>query len=165
VDEEVSVVSIDPGRYCGVAVFEHGRLQAAELFERKNDDWRGQVRAVIDYMDFAIGRKAKLVVEKPQVYSVLKSKGDPNDLIGLALFVGGLICLWGGSSVEVLPREWTGGSDKSVTKNRVDHFLTAEEKRNIKPLGDKNKMLNVTDAIGLGLWYCHKYKLRPRRNG
>ena len=63
------------------------------------------------------------VIEKPKIYPARNSKGDPNDLITLALQVGGyrdvLKHLGIASVVLMEPREWKGTIPKEIHHARV----------------------------------------------
>jgi len=80
--------SVDPGlRTCGVALWRDGILTHAELVRGSPkaqgfDAWYPMAMAV------ALPHVDELAIELPQVYSRGLSKGDPNDLIQLAVIVG-----------------------------------------------------------------------------
>jgi hypothetical protein len=108
----------------------------------------------------------RVIVEKPQVYQGRASKGDPNDLIKLAIGVGRYLeryCMY--STETVLPREWKGTVDPDVLCRRVAKSLVSSERdildRVLEPLAraklteetlTSGKRHNVIDAIGLVKW-------------
>ena len=93
-----------------------------------------------------------LVIERPQVYQGRAQKGDPNDLISLAIEVGRISTLFG--EVEfVLPRKWKGTIKKEMMTARIIKTLTTNELLLVKELKlAKSYEHNVLDAIGIGLW-------------
>lgn len=148
------IVSVDPGlRACGVAYWTpSGLLVSAKLIESDYEGpkletavWR-MVNAVNFDDAFA---SAKLVAEIPQVYRGSRLKGDPNDLISLALVVGGIS---GNALKYYRPREWKGQVPKNVMISRIKSKLTREELKNVR-LPNKSLQHNVWDAIGIGLKY------------
>lgn len=89
-----------------------------------------------------------LVIEKPQIYQGRKQKGDPNDLIDLAMVVGA----WRHEhpyTELVKPRQWKGQVPKAVMTKRILSKLTDAE---LAVLGDLKSNHNVVDAVGIGLW-------------
>lgn len=141
--------AIDPGNKTGWAIFgltNFGyRLMtcAVSLFDHLPR---------IGYMN----SPATTVIEIPQVYSVDRSKGDPNDLVGLAVKCGRLQERHSGlGPVElVLPRAWKGQLPKEVCWNRALEVLYPEELSRIE-----GRDHNMRDAISLGLWRTGRLKL------
>lgn len=101
-----------------------------------------------------------VVVEKPQVYVRRRSKGDPNDLIDLAVLAGA-ICAKAGRAVQVHPRDWKG----TIPKARLlSQYMV--HRRNERDLGEagcaayriglstlpNSLRHNIADAVGIGLW-------------
>jgi hypothetical protein len=109
-----------------------------------------------------------VIIERPQVYRDRSSKGDPNDLITLAIQVGRYTerCEALGAKVEhVLPREWKGTVDPDVLCHRVTRALSESEREllytALAPLARKpmttehltsGKRHNVIDAVGIAKW-------------
>lgn len=100
-----------------------------------------------------------VVIEKPQVYRAAQSKGDPNDLITLAIRVG-----WyqeyfesrGVSVYLVTPAMWKGQVPKPVHHRRIANKLSPQEHLVVSEgmIGvPVTKQHNVMDAVGLGLFY------------
>lgn len=136
-----TVLSIDPGlaNRLGWAFFYDGVLTGCGT------------RATIGSIYHKIDRSTVIVVEEPQVYPV--SKGDPNDLIKIALDAGILIgsiapgCL----VLPFKPHMWKGSVPKDIHQRRI-----------LKVAGDIQSMLSLLrssdrshaiDAIGLGLYH------------
>src|SRR5690606_34499634 len=72
----------------------------------------------------------RAVIESPQVYAASKSKGNPNDLVDVALAAGA----WAGEAARlgaevkmVAPREWKGQLSKVVTRERARAVLAPAE--------------------------------------
>lgn len=103
---------------------------------------------------------AVVVIEKPQVYSPRHWKGDPNDLIDLAIVVGKISERYAKHEVIlVLPSQWKGQVSKEVTAARIDKELTQREKSVLdKALAKRPRYLrhNIYDAVGIGRWYFEK---------
>lgn len=109
-------------------------------------------------------RKVKLgapvrtvIIEKPQVYRANLSKGDPNDLITLAIRVGRYAEHFEHSGARValaLPKNWKGQQPKSVTEARARRDLSPSSLRvaleSLRYVAASSHN-DVWDAIGLGL--------------
>jgi len=147
------IVAIDPGVHaCGVAVFRDAVLERAEYIDILHQG--GPValaRAVAAWTGgaTAIGR---VVVEKPQVYVRRLSKGDPNDLIDLAVVVGALLATVQGVGETVLPQRWKGSVPKDIMNARILGRLSDAEKQRIVYPKRKTLGHNVVDSVGIGLW-------------
>jgi len=97
-----------------------------------------------------------VVCEVPQIYPMEKWKGDPNDLIDVAV-VAGMHLAKGLRQVMVRPREWKGSVPKTIHNNRVLTQLDPLKKAMVDVI-PKTLRHNVVDAIGLGLWYLNTRK-------
>lgn len=113
-------------------------------------------------------RGVRVIIEKPQIYRGRASKGDPNDLITLAIQVGRYTerFLAHGCEVEhVLPHDWKGSIVPDVCLRRIYASLSQLERNTAdpvlaplarKPLSEETleegKRHNVLDAIGIGKW-------------
>ena len=99
-----------------------------------------------------------VVIEKPQIYPSRLSKGNPNDLITLALQVGRYIErleAQGATVTLALPHEWKGTIPKDIHHKRIVGYLTDAERQVIKTYGAgvaAGKVHNMLDAVGLGKW-------------
>ncbi len=155
------LLSIDPGlAVTGWATWTaQGRLFEADFIKGLPSSSSMCVR--LDYIISALPQDYDtVVVEMPEVYSTkAASKGDANDLMKLAVLVGGIV--YGKTRLNSitetpLPKEWKGQVKKPVTKARCQRDLSIIEKRAVP----KGAPFDTWDAIGLGLWYLKKNKLR-----
>jgi hypothetical protein len=114
--------------------------------------WSDGVLVWVDYKKPSFDQCVPLVIEKPQVYQGRAQKGDPNDLITLAVEVGRISSLY--PSVDfVLPRQWKGTIKKEMMLKRILKTMTDDELLLLKNLKlPKSKEHNVVDAVGIGLW-------------
>lgn len=103
-----------------------------------------------------------LWIEKPQIYRASKSKGDPNDLIKVAIQVGRFVerCEnrdTGGRVHFVLPAEWKGQVSKEIIIPRILSTLSEHERYLIEQACAqiaRGKVHNMIEAIGIGLHAC-----------
>ena len=100
-------------------------------------------------------RIERCVIELPQVYQQRRWKGDPNDLIQVALTVGALEAqIHCPDILLVKPHQWKGSVPKDIMGKRIMGKLTEDERRvaeaGMAGLGAKKH--DVVDAIGIGLW-------------
>lgn len=141
-----TLLSIDPGNCTGFAYFLDGRL----------------IRTGVTTVDapqcpaagILLAGCQALIVELPQVYRAAQSKGDPNDLIKVALGVGrwierGTVC--GASVTLVKPSEWKGQVPKDIHHKRVLAALDKSEAAAIPQMAQSQRH-NALDAVALGLW-------------
>lgn len=146
------VLSIDPGvNGCGVAMFSDNVLKAAAYVP-------GDLKTMAGNVYGWQGDPEILVVEKPQVYREAKLKGDPNDLIDLAIVVGTLAERFHDAGLALyLPRTWKGQVPKVVMRQRIANRLSHEEF--FSPvLPSASLSHNVWDAIGIGLFHLGRLK-------
>jgi hypothetical protein len=133
-----TLIAIDPGVHrCGWALFVAGKLVDCAYIPTKDIEVSGRT-----------------IIELPQIYRSSKSKGDPNDLIDIALVVGALLERSGGHAELVLPRKWKGTVPKKVMLKRIVSKLSEAEKRVLSNAygATKSTLHNVTDSVGIGLW-------------
>jgi hypothetical protein len=144
---EKHLISIDPGKdRFAWAAFENDKLVRCDLFTA----WS----AGIERMSSLKG-DVLVFIELPQVYNQRHWKGDPNDLIGVALTVGGLkFAARTAREVRlVLPHEWKGNVPKAVMLKRIESKLDDDEKEVLAQAAiAKGHRHDVVDAIGIGLW-------------
>jgi len=140
-----TLIAIDPGKFTGIAVFRNGVLETA--FERYWSTLGEQAIDMKSLMDNI--RPSSAVIELPQVYPVRSWKGDPNDLIKVAVQVGVCIASFAHyCQVKlVTPKEWKGQTPKKIDNQRTLDQLAEQERKQIS-----KKSSHVLDAIGLGLW-------------
>lgn len=123
------LVAFDPGLlHPAVAVFDRGVLVGASRVRlpgslKKEDD--GERARVIAELTFAYvvertrgAVPSTLVVERPKVYPVGRSEGDPADLIAITLVAGAVIGRLSGPGLAALapiPSDWIGAIPKAKT--------------------------------------------------
>lgn len=150
------LLAVDPSlRATGYAYFRNGALARVGLKCTKLAD-RAEAAAWIG-REFAVEFLRPvdvLVIEVPQVYQARFLKGDPNDLVSIALVAGNILQVPATVRRVISPHQWKGNVPKDVTKNRVLLNLSATERELIQdhpaPEGLKH---NIYDAIGIGLWF------------
>lgn len=134
------IVGLDPSiRSPGLAVNVNGVLRLAVRLKLSKEtlaleDWGMRVDAVaiecvawVQQMErWCEATTSAVVYERPQIYGVGKSTGDPNDLIALAA-IGAAVAreLRGRPCPDIkihapLPREWQGGTKKRITGDAWD---------------------------------------------
>jgi hypothetical protein len=149
--DDDAVLAIDPGNDLGWAIVSAGR----QLISCGLND---------PPADF-VGRK--VVIERPQIYPG-RGKGDPNDLITLAIGVGRYTERYSerGKQVEhILPHTWKGSLDPDVCCRRVWNSLSPSEQDLLavvlEPLArvpfsfdslTAGRRHNVIDGVGLAKW-------------
>lgn len=144
------MISIDPGvKGCGVAVWRHGTLIGA-AYETDSDP-----RMLAHKVPTNDDTDGDLVIEMPQVYARSKSKGDPNDLIKLAVMVGRILQSNQGLQWVYLPRQWKGQVPKDILTERTKRALTNLELDRVYLPKAPSLHHNVWDAIGIGLHHLH----------
>jgi len=159
------VLAIDPGlRATGYAYFCDGKLVRAGLKRSKLTE-RADAAA-------SMGRELAveflkpidaLVVEVPQVYQPRLMKGDPNDLVSVALVAGCVLQLPARIPKAVSPHQWKGNTRKDICNARVMMSLNAVERDILIGADIPGHLVhNVLDAIGIGKWYI-KHASRKER--
>lgn len=148
------LTAIDPGKVAGWAQFSAKKLIRCGIFS----DW--QYPQVWHPSDVQY-----LVLEVPRIYPH-RSKGDPNDIVDLALTAGeirGHYRELGCHVIETFPSMWKGTVPKEIHHARVLDKLADDEKRLLdvekrkatktNPHGYDHNML---DAVALGLWLLER---------
>lgn len=145
------LISIDPGAHLGLAVFQEDVLFAAGFYNVKN------LRDLTKWLVESAGeiRPVQAVIEKPQIYEPRKWKGDPNDILNLAVIVG--VCTAALAPYcetrFVTPHMWKGSRPKKLDNEYTISLLSPVEKSVLaENQCPKSYLDNVIDAIGLGLW-------------
>lgn len=115
-----SVLGIDPGlRRTGLAWRIDDKSPVVTYVEPTSRSIRDKAREIYDVLPFDWCFDM-LIVEVPQVYREVKQKGDPNDLINLALLAGNLEALISAREViEVRPGTWKGQIPKHTHHARL----------------------------------------------
>lgn len=151
----MTIVAIDPGIDTGWATFERRAGDAFVLV----DCGLGDPREVYE----GYHNLVNIVIEKPQVYRAAQSKGDPNDLITLAIRVGEYKEFFQHRADRVdlvTPAVWKGQVPKPVHHRRIDSKLTTEERMVVGMAKvSEAKKHNVWDAVGLGLFYLGRTRV------
>jgi hypothetical protein len=149
------LLAVDPGlRGCGVALFNEGRLWQVAYLRGSKDSadasaWGAMAAAVAAWSP---GVVTEAVSEFPKVYSVGKSKGDPEDLLQLAAVVGALSVALAVPLRVVRPYEWKRQVPKDIMAGRIAQCLEAGELAAARAgMPAKSYQHNVWDAIGIGL--------------
>jgi hypothetical protein len=145
------ILAIDPGNDLGWASFhtQEGFMAGGVRNPPKVSTASGYDRAVI---------------ERPQVYRASQSKGDPNDLITLAIGVGQMKerLEAAGLAVElVLPTTWKGQTPKEIHSKRILAALSEEEVFRLNACLNSlapSIRHNLVDAVGLGLWLLKRLR-------
>ena len=145
----MDLVTIDPGkRTVGYSVFQNNVLVHAGLI---------QYNIIEGFELIAQSYKPRLtVIEKPKVYPFRHWKGDPNDLIDVAVTVGMAAAIFKKFEL-VLPQDWKGQRPKDVDNQYTMSLLSKIEAQRIHHY-PKSKLHNVIDAIGIGLWKVGRRK-------
>src|SRR3954453_17031741 len=103
------ILAIDPGlRATGYAYFRKGHLVRAGLKQCKLVE-RGEIAAFIGRdlaIEFVNQPLDALIVEVPQVYQSRLMKGDPNDLVSVALVAGAVFQVPARVRRAVSPHQW-----------------------------------------------------------
>jgi len=145
-------VAIDPGADTGLAAFG----PCAELLQLTSLPHAQALAYVRNYPGL-------LVCEVPKVYPVQQNKVNPNDLITLALKVGGLVAV-APAYLIVEPANWKGGLAKDVTARRSLAALRDSEKPIVRALLDsasESKVHNALDALAIGFWASARIRFGP----
>jgi hypothetical protein len=171
-----TLLAVDPSLRCtGVALFVDGRLTAAGVVRPAIKtgspvDRAAQIaREVRSYVaqQGVSAWMSEIVLEWPQVYRAAKSKGDPNDLLGIAAVCGAVATYWPNSQITAYkPAEWAGQLPKATSHKqalasprgrRVFGRLQGDEVL----VWDQLRYHDAVDAVGIGLY--HLGRLKPRR--
>lgn len=151
------VLTIDPGKHdFGWSLFGAGDtgllgcglVRSKTRYELVNKTTQ-LVESIRERLTFA-------VIEIPQVYQQRHWRGDPNDLIQVALTAGGVgfhIIDLGLNVKFVLPHDWKGSRKKEICNPLTLRTLNPKETKIFKAVkAPKYLQHNVLDAIGIGLW-------------
>lgn len=141
------LVAIDPGKHAsGWAAFNRGELVLC--------GYTGEYGEILSALGYQLYPGPELVVvEVPRVYDRRRWKGDPNDLIDIAV-AGGVLAgaLHPVAFKFVRPQDWKGQTPKKVQAERTLAKLSEVEREHLKDATAPYKLHNVIDAIGIGLW-------------
>lgn len=148
------VTAVDPGKVAGWAQYTAKKLTACGIFS----DWKyPQI--------WHSGYEQTFVMEIPRIYPH-RSKGDPNDIVDLALTTGeirGHFRAAGCHIIEAFPRTWKGQVPKEIHHARVLKQLADDELRLLNAEARKISKTNpngfdhnMLDAVALGLWFLRR---------
>ena len=149
------LTAIDPGAASGFAQFAEHKLFAASTFS-------GEEFPEIWHRGYA----QTLVLEVPRIYPG-NSKGDPNDIVKLAMRAGEIRGYYARAAApfvfEVFPRTWKGNVPKEIHHGRVLAALDEQERgvlaphaRRVTKTNPHGLDHNMLDAVGLGLWFLKR---------
>ena len=143
-------LAVDPGvKATGLAWFEGKELVHVELVRAASlNEMLREGRRVAE----SRGKIERIILEKPQVYGTRHQKGDPNDLISVALIAGSIATV-GKHIVFVRPRQWKGNVPKHITEVRVRDRLSPKELELLNKIKPKYLAHNAIDAVGIGVAY------------
>jgi len=147
------VLAIDPGKNTGIAKFEGEDLVWCDLVKcSKAEGYCKYTRKILQILSYF--SPFTVVIERPQIYPQRQQKGDPNDLIDVAILAG--ICIGAAQDCAVdlvKPHAWKGSRPKTVDVNYTKSLLSLAEKRILEKCDcRKSELHNVIDAVGIGLW-------------
>jgi len=144
----MNILGIDPGlNATGLGALYDGRMSQQTIRPDINHhNLAFRVREIAEKVRLAtcdLYGLDLLVIEKPQVYERWKSKGDPNDLVDLAVLVGALIVVIPAKRILLpQPQQWKGSVPKRIHHRRI---------RTLYPdLGRCSA--DAMDAVGLALY-------------
>lgn len=180
------LLALDPSvRSSGVALLDErtGKLIAVSRVKRNDLDnapdgarWISMAASIWRWVDNTLDVNKHLtftdfvntiVFEKPQIYRASRSKGDPNQLIGLAGVAMAVVGLFHQESPVAVysptPAEWCGQLPKATKGSakaspRAQRILSRLSSEELALVPDQH---DVIDAVGLGLWRLGR--LAPRR--
>lgn len=173
------LLAIDPGvRHPAGAIFRDRLLMRASrvalpssLIKLEVGDRLSRIaNLIVEWADSVLGTSGmvgELTCEMPQIYSASKSKGDPNNLVLLAVLDGmieGRLKTVNRDLITRLPKpaEWCGQIPKnedgdpwdSARGHRVRSRLSDTEFATVDASHD------AIDAVGIGLWACGRFERR-----
>lgn len=160
----MNLIAIDPGiNKTGIAVFTDGVLTASRLLASLSNSW-SRLEELRDQLLRGIGgTNISVVVELPQIYRAVKSKGDPNDLIKTATvgaYLLGVLCEYSpvSETTFVHPGDWCKipkSTKKGAVSGRTDKILGCLNE------AERARVLvqhDAIDAVGIGLWKLGRFE-------
>ena len=153
----MKVLAVDPGvKATGLAFFDDYNLVGVTLARARSLEL--MIQALESARPVEMGVPEIVIIERPVVYR-RGGKGDPADLISVAIVAGAAACTFGrGTWTEtkfVEPRTWKGSVPKNIHNERIIDRLDDEERKILKDRLVKApvKLIhNVIDAVGIGLY-------------
>ena len=158
------LIAIDPGVHgCGVAFLINGKLKVAYYIPTAEE-------CPLHSFDIhaADATEVVFILEKPQIYKTRLLKGDPNDLIDVAVAGGEMLgklrtiarCHVPVHRIaveKIKPALWKKQLPKEVVQERVKPKLTPQELAVVVKPKPASLMHNVWDAVGIGLWGVKRF--------
>lgn len=143
--------AVDPGKKkSGIALFIDSRLVEVAYVESIPTSIGRAVLLGIEH--WPSGAAPLWVIEQPQIYRAGKSKGNPNDLIELAIVVGmfshAAATTTRATPEHVLPRTWSGGRPDTVNWQIMRDALDEVETAALALRDNKE----TRSAVAIGLW-------------
>lgn len=144
------LIAIDPGaKSLGVALFEDDLLSRAFLLSWPAHEIVPMTRS------WKYDMRYDVVIEKPQVYPGARQKGDPNDLIELAIVVGRVAEKLQPVTRDLYlykPSQWKKQVPKEIHHERIKKQLEQQGTfSSVELPRAKSLAHNVWDSVGLGL--------------
>ena len=179
VDHNSELITVDPSLNApGVAVFRNRTLMASAVLPQKHPTTMdiGQrcaavAASILVYLDDKVSKPRTLAIEWPQIYTAVKSKGDPNDLLGVAgvgIAIASMLsqaCYQDGRGWcleirSISPGTWSGQLPKFTEARRV--LESPRTHRILSRLSEAEKQVaalkhDALDAIGLGLFVLDRF--------
>jgi hypothetical protein len=142
----MNVLGIDPGLRCtGAAQYLNGVWNIQSIYTKCNE-YENRVNEILGKIPpYPAGDSAWdiVVIEKPQVYQLKYSKGDPNGLVSLAMLVGSIsAAVVAKTKLFPLPRTWKGQIPKEIHHRRIARAIGITKKIS----------KDAYDAAGLALY-------------
>ncbi len=109
-----------------------------------------------------------MVIERPKIYPARNMKGDPNDIVTLALQVGGYMYQFGtfghATVKTIYPHEWKQQVPKDIHHPRIWRKLNIQEQAIVDQAGrglNKKALGDMFDAIGIGQYAAEMGMFKP----
>lgn len=137
------LIAVDPGNTSGVAFFHFGKLAQAGVHD-------GNTLSLWGY-------GGELAIEIPRIYPGGKGKGDPNDILNLAVMAGKILGTHDNQDAvtRYAPQAWKAQVDPDIMCTRVLGFLSEAERGYIAILPESIRH-NAIDAVGIGLFHLKR---------
>lgn len=149
----MNVLAIDPGNITGWALYRRNILVEADLIDYKHSGTTNKFHFF--YHKCLLN---KMIIEFPRIYDRRNWLGDPNDLLEVACCAGHFLeqsKKYGSPCERISPQQWKGQRPKSADHKYTKRLLNEEELKIVTELEKKyakDKVHNVLDAIGIGLY-------------
>lgn len=155
-------LAIDPGVAC-IGWASWGRSEGFMCGIERPDSLADAIewaRIIVSSRDIRVS--GVLAVEVPRIYPASRQKGDPNDLVNLALVAGAALCTVPQyRTVRVYPRDWKGTIPKAKHHARLRETLRPEQLAAVDKVVPAHLRHNAMDAMGLLAWLLKAQKAMP----